>query len=60
MLAADARGGAAGVGAGVGAGVAQARVEASPVTMADFNSAVSDFFSSRRKGVGGLLGNLLG
>jgi ATP-dependent Zn protease len=30
------------------------------VSMADFNSALVDFVSSRRKGVGGLLGKVLG
>jgi len=35
-------------------------VQPTQVNMADFNSALIDFVSSRRKGVGGLLGNLLG
>ena len=33
---------------------------ANTITMADFNSALVDFVSSRRRGVGGILGKVLG
>jgi SpoVK/Ycf46/Vps4 family AAA+-type ATPase len=43
------------------AGMAVAAVGGSnTVNMADFNSALLDFLASRRKGVGGILGKVLG